>query len=589
MSSERDQRVARVRPDLTAVAREFDYEVPDALVDAVRVGTVVRVPLHGRRVRGWVVADDVVPDPGAGRLLPIAKVVGAGPPAELLELGRWAAHRWAGSEVALFRAATAPNAVRDPWPDPRAGAGPGFSVETVAWPPAADRRELVASHLAPDGSSLVLVPEGARLGALVRDLVRRGHRVLVLRSELEAMERTRAWAASRRGSAVVVGGRTAVWAPLPDLAAVVVLDEGDEALQEERVPTWHARDVALERARRVAARVTLVAPLPTPEAAAWTDGAVTRPERRVERGGWPAVDVVDQRTEPPGNGLLSEGLARALHRTVDAGERAVCVLNRKGRAKLLTCLSCSTVATCERCEAAVIEMEAGVLTCPRCGTTRPTICTACHHTKLRASRLGVQRLRDALAALLPRTEIAWLDASVEDVPDAPVVVGTEAVLHRIPAKLVAFLDLDQELFAHRVRAGQQAAGLLARSARLVGARERGGRMLLQTHAPDHPVVQFACDGDPEPLLRAEIARREVLAFPPFGAVAEVSGEADAVRAALAALPAGVRVLGPSERGTGLAALTLAPDTDTLADALAVAEPIGRAEGRVRIAVDPPRV
>ncbi len=358
--------------------------------------------------------------------------------------------------------------------------------------------------------------------------------------------------------AVVVGGRTAVWAPVPDLGAVVVLDEGDEALQEERVPTWHARDVALERARRAGAAVTLVAPLPTPEATAWTDGVVTRPERRVERNGWPAVDVVDQRAEPPGNGLLSEALARALHRTVDAGERAVCVLNRKGRAKLLTCLSCSTIATCERCDAAVIEAEPGLLTCPRCGTTRPTICTVCHHTKLRASRLGVQRLRDALAALLPRTEIAWLDATVTEVPDAPVVVGTETVLHRIPAKLVAFLDLDQELFAQRVRAGQQAAGLLARAARLVGARERGGRLLLQTHAPEHPIVRFALDGDPAPLLAVEVERRRVLGFPPFGAVAEVSGEPDAVRATLGALPDTVRVLGPSARGTGLAALDLDP-------------------------------
>ena len=110
MPGERDQRVCRVRPDLTAVAREFDYEVPDAVGDLVRVGTLVRVPLHGRRVRGWVVADGVAPDPDAGRLPPIAKVVGAGPPADVLDLARWTAHRWAGSEVAVFRAATAPNA-----------------------------------------------------------------------------------------------------------------------------------------------------------------------------------------------------------------------------------------------------------------------------------------------------------------------------------------------------------------------------------------------------------------------------------------------------------------------------------------------
>ena len=285
----------------------------------------------------------------------------------------------------------------------------------------------------------------------------------------------------------------------------------------------------------------------------------------MERAGWPLVEVIDLRAEPPGNGLLSEGLARALHRTVDAGERAVCVLNRKGRAKLLTCLSCSTVATCERCDAAVVESEPGVLTCPRCDTTRPTICTVCHATKLRASRLGIQRLRDALAALLPRTEIAWLDATITEVPDAPVVVGTEAALHRVPARLVAFLDLDQELFAHRVRAGQQAAGLLARAARLVGARDRGGRLVLQTRAPEHPVVRLAATGDPEPVMTAEAARREVLGFPPFGAVAELTGEPDAVGAAIAAFPPSVRVLGPSARGTGLEALVLAPDPDALAD------------------------
>jgi primosomal protein N' (replication factor Y) len=549
----------------------------------------VRVPLHGRRVRGWVVADAVAPDPDTGRLLPIAKVVGAGPPPDVLELARWAAHRWAGRDVALFRAATAPNAVREPWPLSSVLTPPGFGVEVVAWPPAADRRGLVAERVAPRGSTLVLVPDGTRLGSLVRDLQRRHHRVLVMRADVDDAARTLAWSAARRGGCVVVGGRTAVWAPVPDLASVVVLDEGDEALQEERAPTWQARDVAHERAARDGAAVTLVAPVPTPEAVAAGAEPVTRPRPAAERAGWPLVEVVDQREEPPGHGLLSEALAYALRRSVDAGDRAVCVLNRKGRAKLLTCRNCETVAACERCDAAVAEADAGVLACPRCGTTRPVICTRCHHTRLRASRLGVQRLRDALAALLPRTEIAWLDASVSEVGDAPVVVGTEAVLHRVPARLVAFLDLDQELFAHRVRAAQQAAGLVARAARVVGARERGGRMLLQTRAPEHPVVRLAVTGDPLPAMEAERARRRVLGFPPFGAVAELSGEPDPVRAALGVLPTDLRVLGPSAQGSGVAALAFAPDPDRLADALAVAGPAGRAEGRLRVAVDPPRV
>lgn len=562
------------------------------MADAVRVGTVVRVPLHGRRVRGWVVADDVLPETAPERLLPIAKVVGAGPPADLVDLARWAAHRWVGTEVALLRAASAPNAVRDPWPvAPPAPPRPGFAVEVVAFPPAADRRELIAERLPERGSALVLVPEGTRLGALVRDLERRGRQVLVLRAGLDDAERTRAWSLARRGDVVVVGGRTAVWAPLPDLAAVVMLDEADEAYQEERTPTWHARDVAVERARRADARVTLVAPVPTPEAMACTGAPVVRPGPGTERGGWPVVEVVDLRAEPPGRGLLTEALARALRRSVEAGERAVCVLNRKGRAKLLTCASCATVAACERCGAAVVEGEAGELVCPRCGTTRPAICLACHHTRLKASRLGVQKLRDALAALLPRTEIAWLDASVDDLPDAPVIVGTEAVLHRAAPKLVAFLDLDQELMAHRVRATQQAATLVARAARVVGARERGGRLLIQTRHPDHEVVEWALHGDPTGVMVVEAARREQLAYPPFGAVAEISGEADAVHAALArlAVPGPVAVIGPTAHGTGLGALVFAPDPDALADALGPAARAGREVGRLRVAVDPPRV
>ncbi len=578
----------RVSPDLTAVEREFDYEVPDEFGDVVRVGTIVRVPLHGRRVRGWVVATDVQPDASVARILAISKVVGAGPPADVLDLCRWTARRWAGRAVALYRAASAPNAVREPWPVVVTAPVTTASVEVVAWPPATDRRELIAARIAAAGSTLVLVTE-PRLGALVRDLERHGHRVLVLRSDLDDAARTRAWSAARRGEVVVVGGRTAVWAPVPDLASVVVLDEGDEALQEERVPTWHARDVAVERARRVGAAVALVAALPTPEAQALATAAVVRPPRSVERAGWPRVDVVDLREEPPGNGLLSDALARALHQVVDHGDRALCVLNRKGRAKLLTCLTCSTVASCERCQAAVVESAPGTLACPRCAMTRPMICLACHGTKLRASRLGVQRLRDSLAALLPRTEVAWLDGTVDEVPNAPVVVGTEATLHRVDARFVAFLDLDQELFAPRVRAAQQAAGLVARAARVVGNRERGGRLLLHTRTPEHEVVTFATSGDPDPVMVVERARRAMLGFPPDGAVAELSGETAAVDAAVLALRRDFRVLGPSEQGTGLSALAFAADADSLADGLETAGSVGRAAGRLRIAVDPPRV
>ncbi len=244
-------RVCRVRPDVPALDRTFDYLVPEPMAAAVTVGTIVRVPLAGRRVRGWVVEDDVAPE--TDRLLPLAKVVGAGPPADVVALCEWAAWRWAGRVPNLLRAASPPNAVRGaasvatlPRSPRAAGSAPPPAL--LAWPPAGDRRDLVADLIAPTGSTLVIVADTSRLGALRKRLERDGHRMLELRGTEPDAARTRAWAAAREGSCVVVGGRVAVWAPVPDLAAIIVLDEGDEALQEERTPTWNGRDVAVERA-----------------------------------------------------------------------------------------------------------------------------------------------------------------------------------------------------------------------------------------------------------------------------------------------------------------------------------------------------
>ncbi|MBM3659288.1 MAG: hypothetical protein FJW95_07260, partial [Actinobacteria bacterium] len=264
------------------MTRAFDYVVPEALAGVLTVGTIVRVPLHGRRVRGWVVADDVSPETDPGRLVPVHKVASAGPPPGLVDLARWAAHRWAGPVTAFLRAASPPNAVLGPVraetesalhpvaaPPVEVGdTWPPDAVRCVTWPPAADRRALVRSLCAAAGSTLVLVPEPGAAGPLVRAIAHEGREVLHHHSGLSDRARTAVWDGARAGAQVVVGGRAAVWLPIPDLAAVVILDERDEAYQEERAPTWSARDVGAERAARAGATTTLVSPAPGPEARA---------------------------------------------------------------------------------------------------------------------------------------------------------------------------------------------------------------------------------------------------------------------------------------------------------------------------------
>jgi primosomal protein N' (replication factor Y) len=620
----RAARACRVVPDVVAVTRAFDYSVPEELAALVRVGAIVRVGLHGRRVRGWVVEDDVEPEVDAGALRPILAVTSAGPPEPVVALTAWAAHRYCGARVALLRTASPPNlappalpprrvdpVVPEAWPDAGSAAERGAlalaaevrddTVATLRWPPLLDRRLLVAQLLARDGSSIVVVADASRGHSLVQWLNRAGAQALLMHSDLPAAERTRAWATATAGRVVVVGGRIAALAPVPDLRAAIVVDDSDQALQEERTPTWHAREVLAERSRRAGARFAVVSAAPSVEAEVLA-GTVHSPTRAAEAAGWPRVEVVDRGEEPPGAGMLSERLARALRDARDAGSPAVCVLNRRGRVRLLACTTCKQLVRWDRDGAPVwdrpADAPAAIGSVP---VPRPDVCPHCGGTRLRVLRSGVTRVREELAALLPGTTVVEVDAATDSTAIGAgavgVFVGTEAVLQRVEVRrrrpvLVAFLDFDQELLAPRSRAAEHALWLVVRAARLVAGHDRSHtRVLLQTRTPDHDVVRAAVAGDPARVAEAERARRRALGFPPFGGLAELSGSAAAVESAAAALgaDASVSLLGPDRHGETARALVRGPDPDTVADALAHAVPPARAFGRLHVEVDPTRI
>jgi primosomal protein N' (replication factor Y) len=583
----------------------FDWSLPYALEGEVGVGTIVRVPLGGRRVRGWVLDPAVAaPESDGARLRDVTGVVGAGPAGDVVDLCAWAAWRWAGPLATMLRAASPPNLVpvREPveretavYPELLGAAHSWRGDALILTAPTDDTNDTVRLLVAPEGSTLVLDPDPVGAQRLVAALLDEGREVVALSSGQSDADRTAAWARARAGACVVVGGRAAVWAPVPDLATAIVVDEADEALEEERAPTWNARDVAVERARRAGASVRMVTPAPSLDAIAALGPPVSSPTAGSPRSGWPRVHVVDPRDDAPGQGLLTTVLADALRHTRDSGARSVCVLNRRGRARLLACAQCSELARCERCGTTVVERDDG-LACPVCELARPRVCTHCHATRLRGLRPGVQKVRDDLGALLPRASVVAVDAASTTVPEADVLIGTEAVLHRAPTdaerpiRLVAFLELDQELLAPRVRAGEQALWLLVRAARLVGPRAAGGVLLLQTRVPDHEVVQAAVTGDPMAAVEVDGPRRQALGFPPFGGLAELSGAAIAVAVACAELRARapkVTVLGPIADGTR--ALVRAQSVEALCDALAIPEvDAAHAVGRLRVDVDPRR-
>jgi len=588
--------VARALPDLPALDRELDYLVPAELADEVRVGAVVRLPLQGRRVRGWVTAYPVAPAEGVA-LRPIARVSGWGPPPELVELASWAAWRWAGRRRSLLVSAT-PRAVVKQLPAPASGAlrhlagspppaGPrgraARALVEAAWqsrqpgdrphllrlPPDYDGTELV-SALAERGPVLVVAPSEERAAAGAAALRRRGWAVALLPGD---------WAQARAGADVVIGSRGAAWGPCPGMASAVVLDAHDDGLVQGTTPCWDAPDVVAERARRAGAACLWVSSCPSLEMLA-ARPRLHLPSRSEERQGWAVLQVVDMRGVDPRQGLYSEALVRQLR----GGARVVCVLNRKGRAALLACGACRELARCEDCGGAVL-LEGGRLRCRRCGATRPEVCAACGSDRLAVLRVGVSGAVEQVGALAGRP-VGEVTATTRELPPTPVIVGTQAALYRERelratggVDVVGFLDFDQELLAPSYRAGEQALALLARAARVVGGRRRGGQVLVQTRLPAHPVLRAALLADPAVLSAAEEPVRQSLRLPPYSSVASLSGPGAAAFAReLARASAEVEVKGPDRAGRFL---VRAPGPACLADALAATR---RPRERVRVDV-----
>jgi len=513
-------RVARVVPDVTGVDKSFDYLVPSSLTAQVEIGARVRVPLHGRNVAGWVVAIGQ-PTPGleVKKIREIIKVLGFGATQEIVDLAEWATTRWSGRMRSLIATAT-PKTLITNIPPSR------YTAREVRFAsPAVDELNMhgggliqvapltnlatIVGAVASDGPTLVVLPTQ--------------NRVKILASALKANKFSVAqwpqdWAMARAGVDIVVGTRSAVWAPMHRVASLIVVDEHDDLLQEERSPTWHARDVAIERARRAAAKCVLLSPIPSLAAREWAGRRVVVDAQNP----WPQISIVDRnRDEKWGRSLVSTELIEELR---DKSRRVVCVYNSKGRARLIACGSCRAILRCETCDAALVQPDASRLDCPRCGATRPVICQQCGSSKAASLKPGVSRLREELEASAGRSVVEVTAGSESFNHRATVFIGTEAVLHRLPsADTVVFLDIDAELLAPRYRANEIVATLIVHAARLVGRSENQPRIIIQTHSPDNELMVALTSGDFSEYQAKDRSRREMLGFPPFGSIVQISG------------------------------------------------------------------
>jgi primosomal protein N' (replication factor Y) len=434
--------------------------------------------------------------------------------------------------------------------------------------------EAIAHARARGLGALALVPEIALTPQLAgRFRARFGDDVAVLHSGLSDPERVAEWHRVRAGRAgIVVGARSAVWAPVERLGIVVVDEEHEPSYKQEERLRYHARDLALVRAQRAGAVAVLGSATPSLETLHRAQEGKLRTLRlpeRVEGRPQPPVTAVKRRVSDE---LLTDELSAALRHTLDRGEQAILFLNRRGHTRTLLCAACGAAVGCPNCSVALVLHRSGIerLRCHLCGHQEGPrgACAACGGTKLVALGGGTEKVEEQLEAVVPGARVERLDRDAAGGPgqaaavlarfarrELDVLVGTQMVAkgHDFPGvTLVGVLDADGPLHLPDFRAAERCIQLLIQVSGRAGRGLSPGRVLVQAFKPD------AVSLDYEAFAAAELHRREALRFPPFVRLAAVrlAGNSEArVRGAaeraatvarrLAAAGEALDVLGPA--------------------------------------------
>jgi primosomal protein N' (replication factor Y) len=447
-------------------------------------------------------------------------------------------------------------------------------------------------RIARDGrGAIVLVPEIALTPQTVdRFRAAFGDQVAVLHSGLSDGERLDAWRAIRRGDRrIVVGARSAVFAPLEDLAAIIVDEEHEATYKQGETPRYHARDVAIMRARLEGGIAVLGSATPSLES--WANARrgtwqlIALPDR-VGGGALPAVEVVDLRERParsiadPFRRVVSEPLERALARTVERGEQAILLLNRRGFAAFVQCGSCGNVTACPNCSISLTVHRAPErLVCHYCAHAEPIreTCERCGEPTTKERGIGTQQVERLLLDRLPSTRIArmdvdtttgkWAHANILDRVgrgEVDILLGTQMIAKGLDfpnVTLVGVIDADVGMNLPDFRATERAFQLMSQVAGRAGRGPKGGSVLIQTRLPDHHAIRSAVAHDYAGFATQELEDRQAPPYPPVIRLANIvfSGTEQGDTAALAERGAGwLRQLLAGGRAPGVDVIGPAP-------------------------------
>ncbi len=445
---------------------------------------------------------------------------------------------------------------------------------------------LIERALALGRGAIVLVPEIALTPQTVGWFRARFDAVAVLHSKMSDAQRLGAWRRVASGEArVVVGARSAVFAPMERLGVIVVDEEHEPSFKQGSTPRYHARDVAIERALR--AKAVCVLGSATPSLESWQAAREGRLERlelsvRISDHGAPPIEVIDMRSEPigpTGHKLFSRRLMTLLGETLARGEQAILFQNRRGFAPVLWCSGCKQTVCCAHCDVALAwHQRIARLVCHSCceETRQPKNCPTCTKPGLHYVGAGAERIEHEIARAAPNARVRRMDSDTmkrrEDYEstlaafgagEIDVLVGTQMIAKGLDfprVTLVGIVSADSALHLPDFRAAERTFQLISQVSGRAGRGDLAGRIVVQTLAPTHPAITLAAAHDFEGFARVESEQRAELNYPPHGALVRLVFEdasekavidgarefADLVRSQLEALEAHeVSVLGPA--------------------------------------------
>ena len=433
--------------------------------------------------------------------------------------------------------------------------------------------------------AIVLVPEISLTPQTVDRFRRRFGAVAVLHSHLTDVERHRYWQRIADGQvSVVVGARSAVFAPTPHLGLIVLDEEHEGSFKQEIAPRYHARDVALARA--VEEKVPLVLGSATPSLESWNraqQGQYTLVElpRRVMGRPLPEVGTVDLRADENrrgSRGSIGRQMHQAMSTALQAGGQVILLLNRRGFSTHIQCPACGHVVRCPDCDIALTHHRTEeIALCHYCDyrIPAPTACPECNFSGIRYSGQGTQRLEAEVRARFPAARCLRMDADTMRghgsheralaefrSGKAQILLGTQMIAKGLDfpnVTLVGVIQADTALHLPDFRAAERTFHLVTQVAGRTGRGSKGGRVLVQTYNPDHPAIRAAVRHDYAAFARYELPIREMLHYPPFGSMVRlvIRGPVEAIAAqfalqlgerltaALGEPTAGTRVLGPA--------------------------------------------